>query len=63
MTMVIRKSPFGPDDTITDIGAFYFHHNVGVTERRLEDLPASWSLSPAYPNPFNLSDTVVIALP
>ncbi|GBE30585.1 MAG TPA: T9SS type A sorting domain-containing protein [Bacteroidetes bacterium] len=56
-------SPLDPDSTVADIGAFYFHHDVGVLEQRLTDIPSSWSLLPPYPNPFNPTTTISVSLP
>ncbi len=55
-------SPLDPDDTIADIGAFYFDHNVGVLEHESTTQPTKWALLPAYPNPFNASTTIRVTL-
>jgi Right handed beta helix region/Secretion system C-terminal sorting domain len=57
-------SPFDPDGSVADIGAFYFdQNNVGVRERNPADNPLNWTLTPAYPNPFNPTTTITVNLP
>ena len=57
------ESPFDPDSTIADIGAFYYDQSLNV--RRIPDptIPSQFSLSPAYPNPFNPSTKFTFTLP
>jgi hypothetical protein len=57
------ESPLDPDGTVADIGAFFFDHNVRVTEPEPAVNPSSWSLSPAYPNPFNPTTTISVSIP
>ncbi|MBZ0264746.1 right-handed parallel beta-helix repeat-containing protein [bacterium] len=54
---------FDPDDTRTDIGAFYRDADDAVDEGGMnETLPSSLSISSVYPNPFNSSVQVKIQL-
>ena len=55
-------SPLDPDNTIADIGAFYFNQ-LSVHYNTDTELPDSYSISPAYPNPFNPSTTISVSLP
>ncbi|TKJ37932.1 hypothetical protein CEE37_13285 [candidate division LCP-89 bacterium B3_LCP] len=57
-------SPFDPDSTIADMGAFYFDQSViaGDLHETIR-IPDSYALQPAYPNPFNPTTTVTYALP
>jgi parallel beta-helix repeat protein len=55
------QSPLDPDGTIADIGAFFF--DTFVPEFGEDELPKSYSISPAYPNPFNPTTTISISLP
>ena len=57
------NSPFDPDSTIADIGAFYYDQNVSVDDPALSFQPSDFELYPPYPNPFNASTTVSFALP
>jgi hypothetical protein len=43
--------PLDPDNTIADIGAFYFHQLDADGSVAL--LPATYALHPNWPNPFN----------
>ncbi|NQS97549.1 MAG: right-handed parallel beta-helix repeat-containing protein, partial [candidate division Zixibacteria bacterium] len=45
--------PLDPDSTIADMGAFYFDQSVLVEPGSSSPQPTAYSLSPAYPNPFN----------
>jgi parallel beta-helix repeat protein len=55
-------SPLDPDGTVADIGAFYFNQ-LSVSDFTGIELPASYGISPAYPNPFNPTTTVSVSLP
>ncbi|MBC8277219.1 MAG: T9SS type A sorting domain-containing protein [FCB group bacterium] len=57
------ESPYDPDSTIADIGAFYFDQSLNV--RRIPDYISAtqFSLSPAYPNPFNPATKFNFTLP
>ena len=57
------ESPFDPDSTIADIGAFYYHHTVGIEDQPGMELPKKFALFPNYPNPFNPETTLQFALP
>ncbi len=46
---------FDPDDTISDIGAFYFHHIVEDDNENISPTPMSFNL---FPNPFNPETTI-----
>jgi len=55
-------SPYDPDSTICDIGAFYYDQDVAIDE--LDDiLPSDFLLSQNYPNPFNASTLIRYELP
>jgi len=51
-------SPLDPDDTVADMGAFYYHQTVGVGDVPVSEIPAEYCLHGAYPNPFNPSTTI-----
>jgi hypothetical protein len=55
-------SPFDPDSTRADIGAFYYHHQVSVPIDLLIPHPSSFILS-VFPNPFNSTTTLTFTLP
>ena len=55
-------SPLDPDGTIADIGAFYFNQ-LSVPDFPDTELPDSYAISAAYPNPFNPTTTISISLP
>ena len=57
------ESPLDPDGTCADIGAFYFHHTTGVKAAPKEKIPASYSLSSPFPNPFNPETNLIFDLP
>ena len=57
------SSPYDPDSTITDIGAFYFNQ-TGVRPGHPEHgFPSSFILHQNYPNPFNPTTTITFNLP
>jgi predicted outer membrane repeat protein len=55
-------SPYDPDGTIADIGAFYYEQMVDV-DFESPGPPISIKLSPNYPNPFNARTTINYSLP
>ncbi len=58
------NSPFDPDSTVADIGAFYFHQwDIAGYLHETIRIPDSYALQPAYPNPFNPATTISYALP
>ena len=57
------ESPLDPDSTIADIGAYYFHQNLGVKENTFSLKPSAFSLHPPYPNPFNPETSLRFDLP
>jgi parallel beta-helix repeat protein/predicted outer membrane repeat protein len=56
-------NPLDPDGTIADIGAFFYDHDLFVADFSNTELPDSYTISPAYPNPFNPTTTVSVSLP
>jgi len=54
------SSPYDPDSTIADIGAFYYHHSLDIDD--VELLPVVYQLFRNYPNPFNGRTTISYAL-
>jgi hypothetical protein len=57
-------SPLDPDDTRADIGALYFDQSNSVGEDGEEaGRPHSFAVGGPYPNPFNGSTTIQVALP
>ncbi len=46
-------SPLDPDNTVADIGAFFYDQGSGVNDDPETLKPIAFSLSGAYPNPFN----------
>ncbi|MFC2170511.1 right-handed parallel beta-helix repeat-containing protein, partial [Calditrichota bacterium] len=56
-------SSLDPDGTIADIGAFYYDQDLFVPDFTGTELPGSYSISAAYPNPFNPSTNVTVSLP
>jgi len=55
------ESSLDPDSTRTDIGAYYYHHEVGILERKIIELQYA-GLSDIYPNPFNGVSTFAFSL-
>ncbi|MCP4580576.1 MAG: T9SS type A sorting domain-containing protein [candidate division Zixibacteria bacterium] len=54
-------SPFDPDSTRADMGAFYFDQYVDID--LVDLLPTDFHLHQNYPNPFNASTTIEYELP
>lgn len=50
-------SPFDPDTTRCDIGAYFFDHSAGIGDET-GLLPATFNLYQNYPNPFNPTTTI-----
>jgi hypothetical protein len=46
------NSQLDPDSTRADIGAYYFHHELNISEHQLVEIPKLEVLN-VYPNPFN----------
>jgi hypothetical protein len=53
--------PYDPDSTVTDMGAFYFHHVTKVNESPV--LPGRIVLLQNYPNPFNAQTSISYTIP
>jgi hypothetical protein len=53
--------PYDPDSTVTDMGAFYFHHVTKVNESPV--LPGRIVMSQNYPNPFNAQTSISYVVP
>jgi hypothetical protein len=56
------SAPYDPDNTITDIGTFYFDQATGIAEPD-HDLPSGLKLISNYPNPFNVSTVIKYIIP
>ena len=54
---------FDPDSTIADMGAYYFHHTVGVDEIVTLEIPAKFDFYNPHPNPFNQRTALDFTLP
>ncbi|MCF7811593.1 T9SS type A sorting domain-containing protein [bacterium] len=54
-------SPFDPDSTITDMGAYYFHQEVDNVPEIIQ-YPSAFILCEPYPNPFNSTTTITFGL-
>jgi len=57
------ESPLDPDGTIADIGAYYYHHTMGIEDQPGSEIPQQFTLFPNYPNPFNPATQIHFALP
>ena len=58
------ESPLDPDSTIADIGAYYFHHEVGVDPwDKTPPIPIEYALYRPFPNPFNPRTKITFSLP
>ncbi|MFH1861613.1 MAG: T9SS type A sorting domain-containing protein, partial [bacterium] len=57
------SSPLDPDSTIADIGAFYFHHTLGIGTEEQAEIPDNFFCQPNFPNPFNPTTTFRFGLP
>ena len=55
------NSPYDPDGTICDMGAFYFDHQTAINDEQL--IPSLFMLSQNYPNPFNAQTTIRYSIP
>ncbi len=55
------NSPYDPDSTICDMGAFYFDQQTAIDDEL--HIPSSFILNQNYPNPFNASTTINYSLP
>ncbi len=56
-------SPYDPDGTVADMGAFYFHQGSGIGDEGQSERLTEYRLNPAYPNPFNPTTTISFQLP
>ncbi|RJP74670.1 MAG: T9SS C-terminal target domain-containing protein [Candidatus Zixiibacteriota bacterium] len=56
-------SPFDPDSTIADMGAFYYDQSIQGVESPPAVVPAMYALHPAHPNPFNPATIIRFDLP
>jgi hypothetical protein len=48
-------SPYDPDGTIADMGAFYFDQQTAIDDER--NIPSTFMMDQNYPNPFNATTT------
>lgn len=56
------ESPFDPDESRADIGAFYFPHESHVSQDQNKNIPSNFKLQ-MYPNPFNSQITIRYQIP
>jgi hypothetical protein len=49
---------YDPDNTLPDIGRFYYPHGANSAGEPGGQLPTAIRMAPAYPNPFNASTTI-----
>lgn len=54
------SSPYDPDSTIADMGCFYYNQLTAIEYG--PNIPYSLSLSPNYPNPFNVYTSIAYSL-
>jgi len=54
------SSPYDPDGTVCDIGAFYYDQTTGIDDDCIT--PIKFILSQNYPNPFNASTKISYSL-
>ena len=52
------SSAYNPDNTIADMGAYYYSQSTGIGDEYANQLPDGFELYPAYPNPFNPSTAI-----
>ncbi len=57
------NSPLDPDSTRADIGCYYYHHVVDVTDPDSSNNPHKFYLEQNYPNPFNGQTIISYYLP
>ncbi len=57
------NSPYDPDGTVTDIGAYSYFQESDYAEEPSEPIPSDFRITSVYPNPFNGQTTVRIELP
>ena len=57
------NSPLDPDNTIADMGAYYYNQTVGIGDSDFDTVISDFELFTAYPNPFNQRVTLDYMLP
>ena len=57
------SSPLDPDNTIADMGAYYFPNYNEIENSEIDDIPVGFELTSIYPNPFNNSAMINFSLP